>query len=197
MSSKWSSNECKCERANCDREGSFASCSGLVFCLENGNSNIAKLLCRVFFAFSLWVGSRHAEGSSAAFYFQFARFPFLHGCNSAFVVQWNWIFLRSFLFDLHTDVYVDHTHLIGFEWQIDSHTTCESIARGVSWYSRGPEICPDLSSQVIVRLALWSCSFRFSLLINFASASATIPRHRWQGMQSIFVGYIYELARSC
>lgn len=133
--------------------------------LENGNSNVAQsvllFFARVFLLpFHCELGHEYAEGSGFRYHFPFCRFPFRHGCNSPFVVQWNWIFLRSFLFDLHTDVYVDHTHLIGFEWQIDSHATCESIARGVSWYSRR-EICPDLSSQVIVRLPF------MKLLISF------------------------------
>lgn len=70
-----------------------------------------------FLPFHCELGHAYAEGSGFRYHFPFCRFPFRHGCNSPFVVQWNWIFLRSFLFDLHTDVYVDHTHLIGFEWQ--------------------------------------------------------------------------------
>lgn len=151
-----------------------------------------------FLPFCRWVGSRHPEGSSVPFRFVlFSICPLSLSLSPRlqfsfpFDVQWNWI---SFLFDLHTDVYVDHTHLIGFEWQIDSHATCESIAI----YGKGGKLilwrAEDLPRSVIssdrARLALLSCSFRFSLLINFASVSATIPRHRWQGAKSEYIYFL-------
>lgn len=157
--------------------------------LENGNSNVAQsvllFFARVFLLpFHCELGHEYAEGSGFRYHFPFCRFPFRHGCNSPFVVQWNWIFLRSFLFDLHTDVYVDHTHLIGFEWQ-------NRFACDLRIYCPGGKLilqAGDLPRSVISSdraIAFYEVAHFVLVYWSYSHLSLPqIPRHRWQAMAS-------------